>query len=478
MALLSRVSTLGKMSQKGMFWAIVSLIVIVVLFSSVLGTFLYNKEASTGGMDLKWKMDFKNGETVIYQMNDTIIVNFQQSKQLRSIDVNGTVVWSYSYTELLSTYSYDNSDFCFIDKNESTRTLLCMGENGSIQWSFTNPGVENVYYGEDGNYYIQIVTSNKEYIVISSTMVCIDREGIERWADTEVPYLCLWGVLTDGTCILRHDVCEMNDTSNNYEMINEELISFSTNGQVLSRLNTSISEPLRFVGQENNGTIIANYFNLNCTFNYLGLTEDLRNNWSLDSSYVEGRGQTIGSVNYKFKYSCKVNENGNEMTVATLCAYNVSDGVLLFETRFWGTSSSWVYVNDGTAYVEDGIGRFWAVDPSGRAYLANDTDGWKAIGIYGNGMLLYDDFGLKLIDDHGSTEWQYDIEEGSIKSIYLGMGDGIFLVTDAGISVVHKPQVSTTTMYIITLISFDMLVLLTSAVWLIDHWLPRKNTYY
>ncbi|HEY3419685.1 MAG TPA: PQQ-binding-like beta-propeller repeat protein [Methanomassiliicoccales archaeon] len=424
-------------------------------------------------------MDLNSDGSFICQLNDTLIVQDERAHQLKSIGKDGNSRWSYFYSDPLSMFARDNSYFCFIDHRNDTQILVCLGVNGTVAWSKAVSAQSNVFRGEDGNYYLQAGFMQMDTNHSTCTVTCLDEKGNERWIQTSDSGLIVWGICSDGTAILRQDIYDLNVTPPGIIIVKQELISVSSDGNILGRLSlpSNAFNAFRLYEQESNGTIVA-YFEdvMNfTTYHYMGMTEDLQHNWSLKTSNMEDRGKTIGSVTYKINNTGVVGDNGNTYSIATLGAYNASDGTLLFKTDFQGISFYWVDVNSGTVYVEDRAGSFWAVDQEGQANFALGAAGWQAFDTYGNGLLLYGSSSIKLIDDQGSPEWQYDLEEGTIKSVHVGTDSTIYLITDVGISAVHKPQVSTTMVYIVALISIDILVILTCGLWLMDHRLPEER---
>ena len=129
-------------------------------------------------------------------------------------------------------------------------------------------------------------------------------------------------------------------------------------------------------------------------------------------------------------------------------------------------------MNGDTAFLRDND-KMWSVDSSGQA-RSIDISGWYIDGAYKDGMLLHDDIGFKLIGADGSTEWQYDLDSGVIQSMHVASGTILVWATD-GLTAFHKPAMSNSTMCIVGLVAFDLLVVLTSGIWIMDHRSPKER---
>ena len=351
--------------------------------------------------------------------------------------------------------------------------LVCLGANGSTEWTLCDPRVSGVYPGADGNLYLQSQTPSIQ-ANISNTVICISGGGVERWAETEPYALSVWATCPDGTAILRHQVYNVTSIRPNKTM--EELISISPNGTVLGKLSIPFQSDLvyEFVKQSRNGTFIISISDYYSTSgNYTGWTKDLQSKWSMDPVQL---GYESGSVTYRLHNSTEIDGYGLQQSYTTFYAIDTENQSVLYETRFHGRLSL-ACINDGIPYVVDDTGRYWAVQPDGRAYGTNRTAGWsEASDPYGNGLLLLNHAGVRLISDHGDVTWQYLLESGSASSVHVGTDGTILLITDDGITAFHKPQVTTTTVYLMGLMAIDLLVALVTMVWIIDHRFPEART--
>ena len=108
------------------------LIVIVLALSSILGSTISARQRATGGMETKWKLDIHTGDTGMntIQSNDSIVINDVDAEQIKAID-SGGVVWSYSYSSLMSNNSY-NGHICILEQQKDTRTFVVFASHGSL----------------------------------------------------------------------------------------------------------------------------------------------------------------------------------------------------------------------------------------------------------------------------------------------------------------------------------------------------------
>ena len=128
------------------------------------------------------------------------------------------------------------------------------------------------------------------------------------------------------------------------------IVSISPTGTILGSY-LSIY-PLSFMGQENNGTILAYYEPDWMTdvepFGMAGFSEDLQRTWN-ESGVQRSNdlNESVGSKPYNFSHS--QDDRGNAFT--TLNAFNSSDGSLLFKTEFHGNFTGAPFVNQDVVYI-------------------------------------------------------------------------------------------------------------------------------
>jgi hypothetical protein len=90
-------------------------------------------------------------------------------------------------------------------------------------------------------------------------------------------------------------------------------------------------------------------------------------------------------------------------------------------------------------------------------------------GSYGDGFLVYKTTWLKLIGSDGSTEWQFDLDGTMINQLCVGTGGTIFILTSDSVTAIDKPRMPTTSIYLVGLVSIDLLFVLLGSVWMFEN---------
>ena len=463
------------------------LVGIIIVLSSMAGSLLVQKEVMTGGMDVLWKQT--NIGTLhdrdVYWINDSALVIDISDKELRCLGSDGSVAWSYPYTDI-SFLAAQNGHICFVDHNGRT-TLNCLGYNGSLEWSLadpwgnittTFPGTQTYGIpGADGNTYLFSSTA--------CSLWCVDSSGMKKWNVTvDNGVIGSPVIYPDGTVLIVHVITNASSLNsgrpqlgNGEEITSEELVCFSSNGTVIGTLEIPgfRSDLHNTFEQATNGTaVIRTYDFENSTSSVIGLSDHLQIKWSVQEVDMNDPVQGTGSVIYYLEHRSEaIDAYGDTQRITTLCAYNTSNGSYLYRTDFPGFFSGSLFVNGDIAFLSDND-KMWAVDPNGQA-RSIDISGWFIYGACKDGMLLYDDFGFKLIGADGSTEWQYDLDSGVIRSMHVASDGTIMVWASDGLTAFHKPTMSNNMMCIVGLVAFDLLVVLTSGIWMIDHRSPKER---
>ena len=329
------------MSQKHKYWAVAMLMVIVLVLSSILGSAISDRERTTGGMETKWKMGIHTGvmgmDTI--QSNDSIIINDIDAKEIKVID-SGGVVWSYSYSSLMSFNSY-NGHICILDQQKDTRTFMVFATDGSLSSRFTDSNVFLGFLGVDGNYYIEV---GDDYN--TDTIPCYGSDGLLKWLyHADNGSIAISAVNPDGSVILRHNIESWNSTMNADVLTGREFISISPNGIVQGRFDLSYL-PLNtysYAERANNGTLCVYSRNENTsTVDVMGMTEDLQQLWSKTYGTIYGPSESDGSIKgegsviYRTSSRNVTGDYGVVSLVSTLSAFDSSTGSYLYKTDFNG----------------------------------------------------------------------------------------------------------------------------------------------
>jgi hypothetical protein len=459
---------MGKMSQKEKNAMVALLVAIVVVLSGIMGAVLLEKERTTGGMDVLWTQK-TGGQTDSFYMNGSVIINDFGDKEIRSINDHGNVAWTYQYSNFISILPYKDG-ILLIDQGNGTKTLKCLDDTGTIVWTHSYED-QRVLLGDiavDGNFYTYPQGNGTSG---TDTIMCVGIDGSVKW-EYSVPdgMLSVRLICPDGTAILQHQGGSMK--------IESELISISSNGTVLGILDWSQGPDnwYKDIQLASNGTLLSiAHDDRNMTSDTVGMTEGLQTLWSVQGGPYDQPVPGQGSLIYYLETSTIQLDPGQERKVTALCAYNTSSNTFVYRTNFSGSLSWKIWVDSDRVFM-DCDGEVWAVDPEGRAYNASTSTGWQDFGLYDGGLLLFSDTEMKMIGEDDSTAWQYEMD-GVILSIYSGGAGTIIVVTNDAVTAINKPTISTNLIYLLGLIAFDLLLVLTASIWLLDHRSPKdENT--
>jgi hypothetical protein len=473
------------MGHKEKLWAVALLVGIIIVLSSVAGTLLAQKEVSTGGMDVLWKQTNvgSNHDRNVYWINDSALINDISDQELRCLGSDGSVAWSYPYMGMDMLIA-QNGHICFVENKDGIK-LTCLDYNGSLKWTLPDPWA-NVASSFPGSETYGMPGADGNTYLFSSTACsvwCIGTSGQQKWTFTvDNGVIGSPIIYPDGTVLVAHIITNASSLNsghpqlgNGEEIIGEELVCISSNGSVVDTLEIpDLQSDLRYTfEQATNGTaIIRTYDFANSTSNVIGLSDHLQIMWSVQDVDLNDPVQGTGSVIYYLEHRSEViDAYGGIQHFTTLCAYSNSNGSFLYRTDFSGSFSGGLFVNGDTTFLNEND-KMWIVGPDGQARSVG-TSGWIIYGAYEDGLLLYDDIGFKLIGADGSTEWQYDLDSGVIQSMHVASDGTIMVWANDGLTAFHKPTMSNNMMYIVGLVAFDLLVVLTAGIWIMDHRSPK-----
>ncbi|MGD0817241.1 MAG: hypothetical protein ABR986_02435 [Methanomassiliicoccales archaeon] len=476
------------MNKKLQLSAVALAMAFFIVVSIILGAGLLDKENATGGMGTRWKMDLNTNQGQnVYHYNSTIstvLVNDVNAMEIKCIDANGNVIWMHPYSSS-SIFKFLGNAFYIIDKHNGTSMMDCREVDGTLIWSLTEPGIDGCEVGRNGNYYVHVSNDSR-----TDAILCVDHDGSVRWKYSDNATLRLWADCNDGTTILRRDNSSVYMTFNGFTVspmtLPQKLISIASTGTVLGKRNMTLSNYSSFYyrDQMSNGSISVlfekytsedNMFGISAT-GEMGYTEDLQRNWTIEENHTQPLSSEwtwtirVGSSNYTFFQSYY----NNSVVNSTLTARD-ADGEFRFEINIKGISPALFYVNGDTVFLTGDPKVVWAIAPDGREYRSDDTDVVWPMGVYGDGLLVQENNSIALISSHGTTEWRYSLGANLINTDFILGNDTIILVTDNAITAIYKPQMSTTMTYVFILMGVDLLVGLLGSMWLVDHWLHRKD---
>jgi hypothetical protein len=456
---------LGKEVRDEKLFLVISMVIIVVVMSALGYGWISQEETRTGGMGEKWHMAAEGmyGSDMITMRSDGSILLVDNEHHLISlVDQNGLVRWSHDYGYSLGFSQIDGDNFYMIAVSESGNyTLDCITMEGIWTSSMPFPSVDSFILGTDGP---DFATGREGY---NSTIYNIEG-GTINWAYTQNGSLGIGSVLNDGSVLLRH--VKASYDSADYEV--NEIVMLSPNGtpewkrpfpQVGGYFGTST------VNIADNGTIvIVRQYSLG--------SEDVR----LTQGYTAS-GDLIWVTNESIDYSFAM----DPYFTSEVWAENV---VLMSKVDPVDGSSNWnVLLNDtqhGTIYEMDGMeffvssdGQAFGLDENGIVLWHVDTgiaDNQLCEANDSQGLLLRTDHSILKIDTHGSF-WVYDMADSSISDAMFGPYNTVYVLAGDKMVVLYKPTVSTPTEYLITMLSVDLLIVLSSGVWIADRLIPRPD---
>ena len=148
-------------------------------------------------METKWKIDTDRGGGLVYRMNDSLIFNDLGASKIESIGPNG-LVWTRSY-DPGQTFFPNHDCIGWFNNQSGTSTLEVLGTNGSLEWSYTERGMD-ACYPSDGNFYVHIRNGSS-----NNSMLCLNNDGTIKWRYESPVTIAVWGVCHDGTTIIDYD---------------------------------------------------------------------------------------------------------------------------------------------------------------------------------------------------------------------------------------------------------------------------------
>jgi hypothetical protein len=90
------------------------------------------------------------------------------------------------------------------------------------------------------------------------------------------------------------------------------------------------------------------------------------------------------------------------------------------------------------------------------------------------GILVRSDNSVTKIGNDGSY-WTYEGLDSSVTDLRFGPNNTVYVLTADKLVVLDKPTVSTPTEYLIAMISVDLLIVLSSGLWIADRLVKKPN---
>jgi hypothetical protein len=465
-------NSLGIHIKDSKLFIVSSMVILVIIVSAAGYGWIAKEEVRTGGMGEKWHMAIDSTYSLDMNMirpDGSILFIDNENHLISLVDKDGGVKWSHNFGAYLAYINIMGDDLYLIDVTDAGQYALeCISLEGIWKSSLACPPIQSMTMGTDGREFVS------GYANDTSTIYCIEG-GLISWSITKNGSLGISQTLDDGRLLLHHMYVRQDIINSSFETVvdTNEMIMLSQNGTVL--WNALFPTDGDYYGSSSslladNGTIVLEReFNLQ-SGEWVKLSQGYSESGSLLWSSNES---TIMSSSTDIVFGCW-NRGDNVELVYKLDPLNDSESwnVLLNDT--WG----------GSMYDLGGMEIF--VSSNGHAY-GLDTNGsilWNIdIGVIGTGRCCVDnDRGLLVkyeniiakISTDGSY-WVYDGIDATINDAMFGPNDTVYVSTADKLVVLYKPTVSTPTEYLIAMLSVDLLIALSSILWIADRLIKKPN---
>jgi hypothetical protein len=457
---------LGFQIKDQKLFLVISMVVIVLVISAFGYGWIIKEEARTGGMGEKWHMATSGtlGLDIITMRPDgSILLNDYEHHLISLVDPNGMVEWSHDYGSYLGSCQINGDEFYMIAVSESGNyTLDCITMDGVWKSSMPFPSIDTFTLGPNGP---DFAIGNKGY---NSTIYNIEGGSI-NWAYTQNGSLAIGDRLNDGRVLLRH----VNASFNTADYDVNEIVMLSSMGipewkrpfpHVGGYYGTSTAEIAA------NGTIVA------VRQVSLGGLEEAR----LTQGYTTS-GDLVWAKNESFDFSIARDPYftskawaGNVISMSKVDPTDSSRGwnVMLNDTQHGS-----IYEMDGMEFFLSSDGQAFGLDSNGKILWHINTgiaDSQLCEVNDSQGLLLRTDYSILKIGMDGSF-WVFDVADSSIRDARFGSYNTVYVMASDKMVVLDKPTVSTPTEYLIAMLSVDMLVVLSSALWIADRLIKKPN---
>jgi hypothetical protein len=447
-----------------------SMIILVVIMSAFGYGWIVHEEARTGGMGEKWRM--AAGET--YQPNMDMIrpdgfIFFTDTEQhlISLVDREGTVEWSHNYGAALDYYQIVDGDLYLIEVSKDGKSSLdCVGMDGIWKSSTPCPPIYSFVHGDDGGIYAYGHEND------NSTIYNIE-VGIIKWAFTQNGSIGIMNISEDGKVLLWHTHYHsyFNITFPAFDV--DEAILLSPNG--LPQWSVQFPTVNGFSGSSyanvaNNGTIILGY-EFDGTRQTQGYTVSGDLLWNSNVS-------TDMSSENAVHYECQ-SQGGNRLHEYVEAVYKVdplnksNDWTVLLNDTYGGA----MYFLEEVEVFLSNDGQAFGLDPNGTVLWHINiivTGSPQCMIDHEQGMLVRLENSATKIEKDGSY-WTYDGFDSSVKDLRFGPNNTVYVLTADKLVVLSKPTVSTPTEYLIAMLSVDLLIVLSSGLWIADRLVKKPN---
>ena len=442
-----------------------SIVIIVVIISAFGYGWIVREEVRTGGMGEKWRVstsDSYQPELNTIAADGSLFFIDNEHHLFSLVDGNGVAEWSHDFGSGLVYYLQVGDEVYLIAVSENGNyTLDCLDMNGIWISSTPCPPVYGFIHGDDGGIYgLSYETGNFSIYNIQG--------GSIKWTFTQNGSLGICKVWNDGKVLLRHinynSDYSINSSRTGFDV--DEAIMLSPMGIPL--WNHQFPTEHGFSGSSyayvaDNGTIVLTY-EYNGVIQYYGCsiagevlwTENRSIEQSPNAAAYFGCQSLGGDSQHEFIESVFRSDPAN---------HSYFWNVLLNDT--WG----------GSVYEVGGVVMFVSNDGQVYGFDVNGTILWQIhTTVYDTPQCLVDNVqGLLLRSDNlvtkigkDGTYWTYDGLDSSVRDLRFGPNNTIYVLMNNQMVVLDKPVVSTPTEYMIAMLSVDMLIALSSGLWITD----------
>ena len=445
------------------------MVILVVIVSAFGYGWIVHEEAITGGMGEKWRMaasETNQPNLDMIRPDGSVLFTDSEQHLISLVDREGTVEWSHNYGAELDYYQIIDGDLYLIEVSKESQCYLdCVGMDGVWKSSTPCPPIYSFAQGGDGGIYAYGHEND------NSTIYNIEG-GIIKWAFTQNGSLGVMNVSEDGKVLLRH-VHYHSNFNITFPMFDvDEAILLSPNGLPQWRLQFPTSDVLSgssYTNVAGNGTIILNYEieGMKQTRGYT-VSGDLL--WYSNMSIEQSTG---------VRYECQSQGGfGQHDHIEAVYKIDPSNG-----SNDWSITLNDTY--DGSMYSLAGVEVFLSND--GQAFGLDPRDGtvlWhmqfyingspQCVSDQELGILVRSDNSVTKIGNDGSY-WTYEGLDSSVTDLRFGPNNTVYVLTADKLVVLDKPTVSTPTEYLIAMISVDLLIVLSSGLWIADRLVKKPN---
>jgi hypothetical protein len=360
---------------------------------------------------------------------------------------------------------------------------VAIDPDGELLWRFPVNAQPGLTIGPDGGYYYvdwqDISLWDDDYTLASwCNITVLNHDGSMRWDYiADGGSLGILGISDEGAVVAQNTPQYFNQTTNHTEWA-YRILSLSPQGELLwdvdmSELNANVNGA-RYV---DNGTI--ELFTYDGQWRYrIGLGEEGEVLYKvIESPYFWFDASTgrVGNISYDVRRMT----SAPRIEVVKVCATDITDGSLQWETVIWEDKDSdepypsngwmgqgtWVD-SDHIIYATDMNGKIFALDTNGTVLWHREGMGLNYGCFPSGGLLTGDGSSFQRLDGQGKLVWSIDDLEqrdGFFWTIFITGDDAMVLATEGALTkvTVHsEPQFdrSAATFLVLTLVVVAVVV--------------------